>query len=119
MGIDCVGLVVCTLRAEGLEISDTTSYRRHADWARFMEKFVENGHWIGDSLAVAEPGDILVLLDGKYQTHCAFVASDSNDDLTIIHAYEPYGKVLEERLSPDIAKRIRAVFIPEGLSYER
>lgn len=118
MGIDCVGLIVCTLRAEGLEISDTTSYRRHADWAKFMEKFIENGHWIGDSVAVAEPGDILVLMDGKYQTHCAFVA-DLDGVLTIIHAYEPYGKVIEERLSPEIASRIRAVFIPEGLSYDR
>jgi hypothetical protein len=101
-----------TLRGEGFDVADVKSYRRHADWDLFMGKFREHGTFIGSHRDAVVPGSMLVLKEGKYQTHCA-IAAEKNGEITIIHAYEPYGRVFEERLRPDHV--VKAVFWPNGL----
>jgi len=116
MGLDCVGVLVCAGRAEGIEVTDTPNYRRHADWATFTAKFNENADWVGNSLDALEPGRIIILRDGKYQTHCAVIGTDPVDGaFTIVHAYEPRGKVVEERITEDWRSRIVGVYKLRGL----
>jgi hypothetical protein len=113
IALDCVGHLVLALSAIGVPVVDTKNYRRHADWPVFMAKLRDHGEFIGASREAVRPGCILALKDGKYQTHCA-IAAFKNGEMTIIHAYEPYGKTVEERLTS--AHNVKAVFWPNGVT---
>jgi cell wall-associated NlpC family hydrolase len=113
--LDCVGVCACTGKSLGLSIEDTTDYRRSPDWTRFKAEFLKNGTMVGNRLEDAVPGTIVLLREGRWQTHCA-VVGELNGEKTIIHAYEPRGKVVEERFDvPYWAGRIVAVFLLNGV----
>jgi cell wall-associated NlpC family hydrolase len=114
VALDCVGLCACVGKSLGLEIHDVVDYRRRPDWTRFKAEFDKNGQWIGNSEAVAVPGTMLLLREGRHQTHCAIVA-EKDGFKTMIHAFEPRGKVVEERITQDWAQRIVAVYLLNGV----
>jgi len=111
--LDCVGVPSCAGKSFGFDIKDTTNYREYADWTTFVAKFKDNGTMVGNSQDAAEPGHIVILRDGEarlvHQTHCA-VVGEKNGERTLIHAYKPRGKVVEERFTPEWQKKVVAVF---------
>jgi cell wall-associated NlpC family hydrolase len=112
--LDCVGLCACTGKALGLDIQDATDYRRTPDWTRFKAEFEKNGKWLGNTVGVAVPGTMVILREGRYQTHCGIIG-EKDGKKTLIHAYEPRGKVVEELLSDEWIKRIVAVYLLNGV----
>lgn len=98
-GVDCIGLVLVT--AYGLKMSDVqvTSYRRNAQGQNFKAMFEEHM----DSIPVKDVAisDVLIFRFGAFDCHCAIVTN--KNPLRVIHAYQPYGKVMEEYLAPESA----------------
>ena len=94
-GIDCAGLVVLVGEALGLLSYDTTNYQRRSHSQYFMKAFRENMQ--EKRLVDAKPGDVLLFRDSAYPCHSAIVAERGSKP-TIIHAYAPRHKVVEDLL---------------------
>lgn len=120
-GLDCVGLVVCAATALGAMIDDVTNYRRTPDWTRFKGEFEKNGTSLGNRYEDAVPGTVVLLREGRWQTHCAVVGlrgvdSPGAGERTLVHAFVLRGKVVEERFSQEWRERIQGVFLMRGLT---
>lgn len=113
-GLDCVGLVVCAATAFGVQIDDVTDYRRTPDWTRFKGEFEKNGMNLGNRYEDAVPGTVVLLREGRWQTHCA-VVGEQDGERTLIHAFILRNKVVEERFSQDWRERIQGVFLMRGV----
>lgn len=103
IGLDCIGLIVCTLRALGVPVSDITDYDRKPDGVRLCAALIAHG---GTALpkdpSIWQAGDILVFrYDGQPQ-HVAFFDGSGH----IIHAFAPAGKVVETSYGSYWARRL-------------
>ena len=56
------------------------------------------------------PGQIAVMRYLKEPIHLGIIGCDHQENLTLIHAYKPLGKVVEHQLSEDWVQRITACF---------
>lgn len=98
-GIDCIGLVLVTAQALKLTTVDVKNYRRTAAGRNFSELFAE--HMDPVSLGDIRDSDVMLFKFGAFECHCAIVTDSARG--RIIHAYQPYGKTVEEYLSEDSA----------------
>lgn len=90
-GIDCAGLLVRVLGDLGLPVEDMQGYRRSPDGVLFREHiFRQTSHADGPA-----PGCIALFRESKHPTHTGFFA-EQEGKLTLIHAYAPVHKVVEE-----------------------
>jgi len=112
IGLDCVGVVVCTGRELGVLDYDLREYPRHAAVNGFMDYFRAHGNEI--ALRKVHPGAVLALQEKTFPCHCGIVASDVHG-LTLIHAYAPRRRVVEERLTPEWWAKVLAVFEFRGV----
>lgn len=113
-GLDCVGVVASAGKALGLGLQDVTNYGRTPDWTRFKGEFEKNGTMLGNTPDLAVPGTLVILRDGRWQTHCGIMAANEAGEPTIIHAYELRSKVVEERFE-NWKSRLVAVFLLNGV----
>lgn len=103
VGIDCGGLIVCTLAECQIYITDLRGYGRypHADTMRkaMRKEF--------DEITKEEmtDGDILLFALGREPSHLAF-----KTNIGMIHAYTSVKKVVEHSLDYRWEDRIVAVF---------
>lgn len=104
VGLDCAGLLVCTLRALGLAVEDVRGYPRQPD-GRLLD-LVERQTLPG----AVEPGAVLVIRFRGEPHHLAWCEGEG-----IIHALSTVGRVtrhpLDERWRRLIvaARRVRGV----------
>jgi len=91
-GIDCAGLLICVMRDLGLPVEDMQGYRRSPDG----ETFRQHIHSQTDFQAYPTPGAIGLFREARFPTHTGFFAINDDGMLTLIHAYAPVGKVVEE-----------------------
>lgn len=116
-GIDCVGLVTFGVaRALGLSGYDVSTYRRYPkaigdvliedECAREMTEI---------DPAEMRPGDVALFWYG-HTRHLAVVADYHAGGLSIVHAYEPAGKVIETRLDDVWRRRLCAVYRLPGVA---
>lgn len=90
-GIDCIGLVVMTMKALDIPVQDLKGYRRSPNPEVFMAG-------IRSQLVLAEkplPGGVAIFRQALQPCHVGIFAGTA-DDLTLIHGYAPYGAVKEE-----------------------
>lgn len=113
-GLDCVGLCAMTGLSLGLDIRDVRNYSRTPDWTQFRVKFEENGRFLGNRSDDAVPGSMVILRELRWQTHCGIIGS-LNGSRTLIHAYQPRGKVVEERLTPEWEQKILGAYLLNGV----
>lgn len=109
-GLDCAGLVWAAYRDLGTVLPDFRLYGRepHRDG---LTKHVSNA--LGEPVSGAQDGDVLVMRFEREPHHVAVVGSHDYSGLralTIIHADGWNGRVLEQRLTPDMVSRITHVF---------
>lgn len=97
-GVDCAGLAVRIAHELALSAFDATGYRRLPagvggekieDICRREMRPVDPG--------LLEPGDVALFLIGRRPRHLAVVGDYFAGGLSIIHAYEPAGRVVENR----------------------
>lgn len=86
-GLDCVGLIIVSAQAAGIQTRDMFGYGRqpqHDDFGRYLRK---NGLY---SVDTPLPGDVGVFDFGHGAQHAALFTPQG-----IIHAYAPARKVIE------------------------
>jgi len=104
VGIDCVGLVVLSLRACGIEVKDRTDYGRHPDGSIRAEITAA----LGAPAQGVQPGDV-ALVNFRAERHVGIVSCD-RDGLTLIHADSHRGKVVEHPMDARWLARVVATW---------
>lgn len=112
VGLDCAGLLVLAYRDCGVPTSEFILYGRtpHEDG---IVKHTTAA--LGDPIPTRElqDGDVLIMRFARDPHHMGLVASVMYGDLqafNIIHAEGHTGRVLEQRLTPDMLARVTHVF---------
>jgi cell wall-associated NlpC family hydrolase len=95
MGVDCAGLVLKVGEAVGAPVEDMLGYRRSPDGVLFRQHIVQQTTFE----PYPKPGSIGLFREARFPTHTGIFALDENGKLTLIHAYMPYGKVMEEHFT--------------------
>lgn len=114
LGVDCAGLVILVAKELGLADYDTTDYQRRTTGNAFLAHFNKNM----DRKPVKErmPGDVILLRDSYFPCHCGILGADNLGNETIIHAYAPRKKVVEDKLDQgDYMSKIVAIFKFKGI----
>jgi len=111
MGVDCVGLVLCSLNDIGIPAPDMQGYRRTPD-----PIFVE--HIRNNSLPSNEmrPGNLGIFRDGTQPCHVGIFAT-LHGQTSLIHAYAGTGLVMEEVFIHDWPKKLIETRSFLGLEY--
>jgi hypothetical protein len=89
-GIDCAGLVILVGQALGFPAEDLQGYRRSPDGVTFREHIFKQTTFEPQP----RPGSIGLLRDTNFPTHTG-IFGEKEGQLTLIHAYAPYHKVVE------------------------
>lgn len=112
-GLDCAGLLVLAYRDCGVETSDFILYGR----TPFKDGIVNHTiAALGEPLPMPtqlEDGDVLILRFDRDPHHMGIVALVMYGDIpafNIIHAEGHTGRVLEQRITPDLMARVTHVF---------
>jgi hypothetical protein len=92
MGVDCAGMVVLVGQALGLPSEDMLGYRRSPDGVLFRQHIVKQTTFEPQP----RPGSIGLFRESKFPTHTGIFGLSPEGHLTLIHAYMPHGKVVEE-----------------------
>lgn len=95
-GLDCVGLLLWTLRQLDLNHYEPPPYPRTAQWGQFVQFF--RAHLTEISIADIQPSDVLIFRQSVYPCHCGII-TESGDDPKFIHSYLLRRRVVEERLT--------------------
>jgi cell wall-associated NlpC family hydrolase len=105
MGVDCAGLVVLVGQALGLPAEDMLGYRRSPDGVLFRQHIIKQTSFEPQP----RPGSIGLFRESRFPTHTGIFAEDDEGNLTLIHAYMPYGRVMEERFIYEWPEKLVAV----------
>lgn len=105
VGIDCLGLLICTARDLGLAAAeyDVPHYTHQPDQTEFLAGL--RRHLIEIPVSQAQPGDVLLLSSHGVATHVAF-----RTDAGVLHAYAPAGQVVEHGLRAAFSRAVKAAF---------
>jgi cell wall-associated NlpC family hydrolase len=105
VAIDCAGLLVCVAHELGLSQADVDGYGRQPDLQVFRSTLREH---LGEKAFVdVQLGDILTFATPREQ-HLGIVAG--LDPLSIVHAWEGAGRVVEHVLDQAWRRRVRGCF---------
>lgn len=111
MGVDCVGLVICSLADIGVVVPDMQGYRRTPD-----PIFVEHIRNNSEPAASLLPGTLGIFRDGTQPCHVG-IFSTMHGQLSLIHAYAGTGKVMEEVFIHDWPNKLVEARALTGLEY--
>lgn len=111
VGIDCAGLLIMVGTALGFAPEDMFGYRRSPDGKTFREHIFKQTAFEPQP----RPGSIGLFREARFPTHCGIFA-EQDGNLTLIHAYMPYGRVVEEPFLHDWPQKLVAVRNFEGLA---
>lgn len=110
--IDCIGLVVLSLRAAGLEMRDRLDYGREP-WNDGLQR--EMREHFGEPVDQMEAGDILTMrgIGQSAPGHVGIVA-ESNGALTVIHSYnaDSNSRVVEHHIDALWLNRVDEIYRP-------
>jgi len=102
-GVDCIGLVLLAHKDAGIELPDPAPYGREPESARIVVGLEAMG---AVRVQDAAPGAVLVFrVDGVNAGHVG-IAAWRDGMCTVIHAYAPRRRVVEEPLSHDLEEAL-------------
>jgi len=118
VAVDCVGLVIGVARALGLcaPVFDFSGYGATPDGRSLLAEC--DAHMDRVALADIAPGHIVVLRYERDPQHMAIVADYLHGGLSMVHALgtvDGKGKVLEQRLAPEIMARLVQAYALRGV----
>lgn len=93
-GLDCVGLLLWTLRQTDLNHYEPPPYDERAKWSQFVAYFRE--HLTDVKLKEIRKADVLIFRQSIYPCHCGILTEDGADP-KFIHSYRLRERVVEER----------------------
>lgn len=102
VGCDCVGLVVGVAGALGVPVQDQSGYSRHPQ-GRALRAALDAQLLRIDAL---EPGAVVLMRIGREDRHVGIVGVADTGALSLIHAYQPAGEVVEHHLDTAWQRRI-------------
>ncbi len=104
-GLDCIGLVICALRAGGMEgLRDRRNYSRLPEPGA-LRRALET-HGFAQAGGPEEAGDILLFRFNRAPQHVALAAGAGR----MIHAYAPLGRVVECAIGPGWRRRLVGIW---------
>lgn len=91
-GVDCIGLVLLVLHEAGFQIPDPKPYTRDPDGTKLTDGVTR--YSTRDQLV---PGRVILFRAGAVSAHVGLSSLNPNTGvLSVIHAYAPYRKVVEQ-----------------------
>lgn len=99
---DCAGLVVAAYKALGVTLPDFLLYGREPANDGLVSRVQAA---LGDPVSGQQDGDVVVIRYNMEPHHVAVIGSrmyGSAEALTLIHADGVVGRVIEQRLTPDV-----------------
>ena len=94
-GLDCVGVVLCALRAAGRTVPHVAGYGlRNADIGRFLTLFDQAG--LAPATEHSQRGDMLIMRPGPGQHHCLIALGGER----FVHAHAGIGRVIVQQGLP-------------------
>lgn len=112
IALDCVGLGAVIAEKLNQPLQQTLAYGRLPNNA-LLESWIERQTFITRVHGEMMPGDVLLLRFLREPQHMAVYTGD-----TIIHAYQPMGRVVEHALDDKWRKRIVRAYRFKGVTYE-
>lgn len=114
-GIDCAGLIICVARDLGLLPADfdITGYSRMAD-GTLLE--VCDQHMDRIDRGAMQPGDVLVMATEHDPQHMGFIGDYRHGGLSLIHATNRAGRVVETRLMFASNQKFRCAYALRGVA---
>lgn len=111
-GIDCIGLLVASMAAGGVEMRDRRDYGR-TPWMDGLEQEMRDHFGDPIPLADAQPGDVVLMRwdDRSEPSHVGILADSRHARLALIHSYS-LTQVIEHDLDTVWSDRIVMVFRP-------
>ena len=114
-GLDCAGVIICDANQCGIaQAFDFRHYGRYPKPRLVREQLFQNTDHIVGGVAAAKAGDIAWIADHGYATHLAIIG-ELDGYLTMIHASQRDGGVVEERLGADDSYQVRGIFRFRGV----
>lgn len=107
-GVDCIGLIVCSLKDVGIEVVDNTTYRRIPNPKLLLDTVNLNNVVKIENIKEIKVGDILLMKFDKEPQHFSVVVS--LNPTYIIHCYYQVKKVVEHRLDSTWINRIVSIY---------
>ena len=112
-GIDCIGLVLLAARDCGIAADDPAPYAREPSSQRLRQELAR--HLDEVPIAAARAGDVLVFNLGLYAGHLGVRGVHPAYRVpSVIHAYAPRRRVVEEPLATIDAGTLTGVFRVRG-----
>ena len=108
MALDCAGLVVMVAKTLGLEYHDQTGYARRPSGG-LLEAALDAQPCL-ERITALEPGCVLLMRFKDDPQHLGIYTGE-----TIIHAWQPVGKVCEHTLDAAWQRRIVRIYRFKGL----
>jgi len=92
-GVDCIGLVLLSLREVGVQIDDPAPYQREPQGTRLLDGIRAHAAQV----ARERPGDILLFRMGVYGAHVGIASVHPSWRVpAVVHAYAPHRCVVEQ-----------------------
>ncbi len=108
-GIDCVGVPIYIAKELGIKEWDALSYSNRPNTPEFVKLLRESGATPVPFLEVAH-GDMLRMLSFRFPVHVGIYEIMPNGAEYVIHAYEPFKKVVRSRLTPKEWEKVHSVW---------
>ncbi len=102
LGVDCIGLIICSARDIGIDLDPTNEIHREMKWGEVTKFFAINCYRV--SLLEAKPSDIVYY--GDMHTTMIGILSPG-DPLNLIYA--PYRSNVTETIFDDRLGRLRGI----------
>jgi cell wall-associated NlpC family hydrolase len=96
LGVDCIGLILRVGTLIGCDMPSVTGYRRQPRPDVFLGMYHE--HMVHKTFPDRKPGDVVLLRDQIFTTHCAIYDIVDGREM-IIHSFAPRKMVVEEPFS--------------------
>lgn len=103
VGLDCIGLIVVSLNAVGIEVRDRFDYGMRPDGISLVEGIIKHG---GFPVSVISPSDILLFRYDNQPQHVALATGDNS----MIHSFAPAGKVVETAIGQYWKRRLSGIY---------
>ncbi len=112
-GVDCAGVITLVGRTLGLSTFDVINYERHPEGIRLLQLCDEHMTRIG--VAEIQAGDAIVMRITRLPQHVGIVVDYLDGGLSMIHADNKVGRVVETPLDARWLARICAAYRLPGI----